>query len=170
MIWSVCEPGFGDEIACFKYQNTANDINKHMLFNEESRSKYTQRHHDGNRKVPAWCFFHAKSRMYAAPAFQTVNGWKKIYRCINLINQTHQLLADSISCDFRTCQCSWPEKKENQTEHFGNSVTVHKSKTKRFPFSGNQQIIYNPLEKSQNIEDNKRWKKGIRSSIGEERE
>ena len=148
----------GEIISCFEYQNTAKDINEYMLLHQQGGSKYTERHHYGDRKVPAWCLFHAQGCVNAAPAFQTMNGRKQIYRCIYLVDQTNQLITDAVPGDCRANQCSWKKQEKYQAEQLGDHITIDEMITERFSLPGNQQIVNDPLHISQNIENNK-WRK-----------
>lgn len=130
-----------------------------MLLHQKSGSKDAQRHENGKWQIPAWCFFHAKSCVNTAPALQTVDGRKEVHRCIYLIDQPYQPLADTVSCDFRANQSGWKKQEEHQAEQLGYYVSVYKMITEVFSFSGNQQIVGNPLHVSQNIENNKWCKK-----------
>ena len=96
--------------------------------------------------------------MNAAPAFQTMNRWKKIHRGIHLINQADQLFTNTVSSDIRSYQCGRKQQEKSQTEQLGDHISVDKLITERLSFPGNQQIIDNPLYIGQKIEKDE-WSK-----------
>lgn len=148
----------GDIIPDLEYQYSTEDIDKYMLLHQQGGSEYAQGHQYGDRKVPAWCLFHAQGCVDAAPAFQTMDGRKEIHRRIHLIDQAYQLLTDAISSDFRANQCGRQKQEKSETEQLGDHISVDKMIAKAFSFPGNQQIIGDPLNISQNIENDKRGK------------
>ena len=49
----------------------------------------------------------------AEPAYQTMDGWKEIRRCIRCIDKTHQPAAEIMSCHFRSDIRGWKQYKED---------------------------------------------------------
>ena len=131
-----------------------------MLLDQQGRCKNAQRHQDRNDFVGAVGSFQEKGGTNTGPAFQTMNGRKKIDRGIHGVDQLYQTAAQISPGDLRAGKSGWKQQKKEQTDDFGADIADGKAITQLPAVSGNENITDNPLCECKNIKKHKRSHKG----------
>lgn len=98
-------------------ENACYQVNHIMLFGKLGGCTNQCCHHKRTSFVPARYLTALSYSDEAEPAYQTMDGWKEIRRCIRCIDKTHQPATEIMPCHFRSDIRGWKQYKEDTADY-----------------------------------------------------